>query len=64
MPDSKPPFHAVGNLFFGSIEAFYYALMPYAEELKADGSNYTNVEAVVQISEVKITEIIGDDKIM
>ena len=62
-PDSKPPFHAVGNLFFDSIEAFYHALMPHSAELKADGSNYANVEAVVQISEVKITEIIRDDKI-
>ncbi len=61
-PDSKPPFHAVANLYFDSIEAFYHALMPHAEELKGDGSNYTDVEPIVQISEVKITEVIGDDK--
>ncbi len=61
-PDSKPPFHAVAHLFFDSVKAFYAALMPHAEELKADGSNYTDVEPIVQISEVKITEVIGDDK--
>lgn len=63
IPDSKPPFHAAAHLFFDSIEAFYHALMPHSEELKADGSNYTNVEAVVQISEVKISDVIGNDKI-
>jgi uncharacterized protein (TIGR02118 family) len=53
MPDSKPPFHAVGNLLFDSIEEFYIALTPHIEELKGDVSNYTNVEAIIQISEVK-----------
>lgn len=55
MPDSKPPFHAVGHLLFDSVEAFYGALMPHIEELKADVPNYTNVEAIIQISEVKIS---------
>ena len=55
MPDSKPPFHAVGHLLFESIDAFYGALIPHIEELKADVANYTNVEAFIQISEVKIS---------
>ena len=62
MPDSKPPFHAVGHLLFDSVEAFYGALTPHIEELKGDVSNYTDVEAIIQISEVKITEVIGNDK--
>lgn len=60
MPDSKPPFHAVGHLLFDSIEAFYGALTPHIEELKGDVRNYTDVEAIIQISEVKISEVIGD----
>jgi uncharacterized protein (TIGR02118 family) len=51
-PGSKPPFHAVGQLVFGSIDEFYGALMPHVEEFKADVSNYTDVEAVIQISEI------------
>jgi len=55
MPGSKPPFHAVGHLLFDSVEAFYGALTPHLDELRGDVSNYTNVEAVIQISEVKIS---------
>lgn len=55
---SKSPFHAVANLFFDSVEAFYHTLMPHAEELEKDGSNYTDVEPVVQISDVRINEVI------
>ena len=55
MPDSKPPFHAIGHLLFDSIEAFYEAITPHIEELKEDVRNYTNVEAIIQISEVKIS---------
>ncbi len=62
MPDTKPPFHAVGYLLFDSVEAFYSALTPHIEELKGDVSNYTDVEAIIQISEVKITEVIGNSK--
>jgi uncharacterized protein (TIGR02118 family) len=59
MAESKPPFHVVGHLLFDSIEAFYEALTPHIEELKGDVVNYTDVEAIIQISEVKISEVIG-----
>src|SRR4051812_26820743 len=52
MPDSKPPFHAVGRLCFESVEAFYGALMPHIDELKADAAKYTNVEPMIQIGEL------------
>jgi len=52
MPDSKAPFHAVGRLCFDSVEAFYAALTPHIDELKADAAKYTNVEPVIQISEI------------
>ena len=57
MPGSKPPYHAIGHLLFDSIEAFYGAIMPHREELRSDVPNYTNVDAVIQISEVKVTEL-------
>ena len=57
IPGSKPPFHAVGHLLFDSLEAFYEAITPHIEELKGDVANYTDVEAVIQISEVKNVNI-------
>ena|SRR4028118_1345041 len=54
MPGSKPPFHAIGHLLFDSIESFYGAIMPHIAELKGDVANYSDVEAIIQISEVKI----------
>lgn len=52
MPGSKPPFHAVGNLIFDSVEAFYQAIEPHVELLRGDVANYSDTEAVIQISEV------------
>lgn len=52
IPGSKPPYHAVGNLLFDSLDVFYAALMPHLEELKDDVANFTTVEAVIQISNV------------
>ena len=51
-PGSKPPYHAVGSLLFDSTEAFYEALSPHIDELKGDVKNFTDVEAVIQISNV------------
>jgi uncharacterized protein (TIGR02118 family) len=53
-PDSKPPFHAVGHLTFDSLDAFYQAFLPAMAELQGDIPNYTDAEAVIQISEVRI----------
>src|SRR5438067_11809235 len=53
LPDSKPPYVVVCNLLYESIEAFYAAFIPHAEILIADIKNYTDVETIVQISEVK-----------
>jgi uncharacterized protein (TIGR02118 family) len=45
---------AVGHLLFESVEAFQGAFGPHASEIAADVSNYTNVQPVIQISEVKL----------
>jgi uncharacterized protein (TIGR02118 family) len=54
IPGSKPPYHAVGHLTFDSLESFYDAFLPAMAELQSDIPNYTDAEAVIQISEVKI----------
>lgn len=51
-PGSKPPFVAAAHLFFDSVEAFQQAFEPHAEAIMSDVPNYTNVEPVVQISEL------------
>jgi len=45
---------AMGHLYFDSLEKFQESFGPHAEEIMSDASNYTNVEPMVQISEVKI----------
>src|SRR5215813_10095491 len=51
-PGSPAPYHAVGHLTFPDIATFQAALSATAPELIADVPNYTDVEAVVQVSEV------------
>jgi uncharacterized protein (TIGR02118 family) len=52
-PESKPPYVVVCNLLYETTEAFYSAVMPHAEVLMNDIKNYTDIETIVQISEVK-----------
>lgn len=51
---ARPQFVAAAHLFFESVEAFQGAFEPHAQEIMADIPNYTNVEPVLQISEVLI----------
>jgi uncharacterized protein (TIGR02118 family) len=53
-PGSKPAYAAMGHLYFDSVEAFQAAFGPNAKEILADIPNYTNVQASMQISEVKL----------
>ncbi|HJS51852.1 MAG TPA: EthD family reductase [Pyrinomonadaceae bacterium] len=50
-PGSKPPFHAIAQLLFETIDEFYSAAIPNIEEFKADALKYTDVEPVILISE-------------
>ena len=50
-PGSESPYHAAAHLKFDSVEDFYGALMPRLEELRADVTNYTDTETIIQISE-------------
>jgi uncharacterized protein (TIGR02118 family) len=55
-PDSDPPYVALCQYLFDSLDAFLEAYLPHAELLQADMSNYTDVEPVIQVSEVLILE--------
>ncbi len=48
------PYAAVCHLFFDGVEAFQAAFGPHEAEIMADIPNYTNVQPVVQISQVII----------
>ena len=52
--DSAAPFLAMGHLYFYSAEAFQSSFGPHLNEVMSDVPKYTNVQPMVQISEVKI----------
>ena len=53
-PGSPATYVAMGHLFFDSVEAFQSAFGPHAETIMADVPNYTDIQPVIQISEVKM----------
>ncbi len=57
-PGTAAPYHALGHLYFQTMEELENALIATAAEFVADERNYTDVPSVVQISEV--VEMNGD----
>ena len=53
-PGAPPTYAAMGHLYFELLAAFEAAFLPHAQELLADVPNYTNIQPVIQISEVKM----------
>jgi uncharacterized protein (TIGR02118 family) len=53
-PGTQPNFVALGHMLFDSVEAFQSAFAPHAGEIMGDIPNYTNIEPIVQVSEVKL----------
>jgi uncharacterized protein (TIGR02118 family) len=53
-PGSPPAYIGMGHLYFDSIEAFQTTFAPQAAAIMADIPNYTDIEATIQISEVKV----------
>ena len=51
-PDTPVPFLAIGYLYFDKLSAFQNSFGPNAEKIMGDLPNYTNIQPVVQISEV------------
>lgn len=53
-PGSKPPFVAIGHILLESAAALPTAFAPNVPKFMADIPNYTAIEPVIQISEVKL----------
>jgi len=51
---SPPSFAAMGNLYFETMESFQSSFGPNAEKIMSDLPNFTNIDPVLQISEVMI----------
>ena len=51
---SKATYFAMCHLYFDSVEAFQNSFGPNADGITADIPNYTNIQPVIQISEVKL----------
>lgn len=54
-PSSAPAYVAMCHYLFDSAEDFMAAFMPHAAELQGDMPNYTDIETVIQVSEVAIS---------
>lgn len=53
-PGSLAPYAGVGVMYFETVKDFGKAFGPNAEKIMGDLPNFTNIEPVVQISEVII----------
>ena len=53
-PGSRATYIAMAHMNFDSVEAFQSAFGPHAETIMADVPNYTDIQPVFQISEVKM----------
>ena len=51
-PDSEPPFHCVGHLYFETEAAYWAAMGEHGKELVADIPNFTNAKPSFLIAEV------------
>ena len=51
-PDEPTPYLAIGYFYFDKLSAYRNSFGPNAEKIINDIPNYTNIQPVVQISEV------------
>ncbi|WP_430966689.1 EthD family reductase [Spongiimicrobium sp. 2-473A-2-J] len=51
-PDEPIPYLAIGYLYFDKLSAYQNTFGPNAEQIVGDIPNYTNIQPIVQISEV------------
>ena len=51
---TPPTYAAMGHLYFASVAEFQAAFAPHAEAIMADVPNYTNIQPIIQVSEVRI----------
>jgi uncharacterized protein (TIGR02118 family) len=55
-PDAPVPYLAIGYFYFETMSSFQNSMGPNREKLRADVPNYTNIQPVIQISEVQTAE--------
>ena len=53
-PGSPPLYAAIGHLMFDSVEAFGIAFEAHGQALMSDIPKFTNVQPVIQISEITL----------
>jgi uncharacterized protein (TIGR02118 family) len=53
-PGSAPVYIAMGHIYCETAEAFQAAFAPHAQQIMGDIPNYTDIQPIIQISEVKI----------
>ncbi len=51
-PGSPPPYTVIAHMDFESMDTFQQAFGPNVETIMADVPNYTNIQPVIQISEI------------
>ncbi len=54
-PGTHPTYVAMGHLLFDTVELFQAAFAPHAAAIMADIPNYTAIQPVIQISDVKMS---------
>lgn len=54
-PETGPIYTAMGHLFFDSLEVFQEAFGQHGPTILADMPNYTDIEPIIQISEVMLS---------
>jgi uncharacterized protein (TIGR02118 family) len=53
-PGSSAPFVAVANMYFNSMEEFGQSFGAAADSIMGDTPNFTDIEGIIQISEVEV----------
>jgi uncharacterized protein (TIGR02118 family) len=53
-PGPQPAYVAMGHLLFDSLAAFQAAFAEHGAKFMADIPNYTTIEPIIQVSEVKL----------
>jgi uncharacterized protein (TIGR02118 family) len=53
-PGSAPTYTAIGHLLFESVSAYEAAFAPNAAAILGDIPNYTDIEPVIQVSEIEL----------
>jgi uncharacterized protein (TIGR02118 family) len=54
-PGTLPAYAVLAHLLFESVDAFQAAFAPHADVIMSDIANYTAIQPVIQISEVKMS---------